>query len=152
MSDTIVSMDDLLFYVLDLLIFVMMLRWMKNSRKVVIPTKQGMQWLVPVIFVAVAVFGWFRYDGLFKYVQTAALLAFAVMYYFLKSGLSPEGIVINGALTTWGDAGSVTLSKKDNCVTIHNQKKVSSMYFDPSQLETIRKFLKERSVKASDTK
>jgi hypothetical protein len=149
MSDTIVSMDDLLFYVLDLLIFVMMLRWMKNSRKVVIPTKQGMQWLVPVLFAVVAVIGFIRYNGLFQYVQTAALGIFAAMYFFLKSGLCDEGIVMNGALTTWENAGTVTLSHKDSCIQFHLKRRDAALYFAPEQMDEVREFLASRSVKAA---
>lgn len=146
------AFDDMLFYVLDLVILVMMVQWVKASRKIKIQTKQGLQWLIPAIFVVIAVIGWFRYDGLFRIIQTIVLIVFAGIYYFLKSGLCDEGIVINGALTTWEDAGTVKLSKKDSCISFQGRRKMSSLYFEPEQLEEIRKFLRERSVKASDEK
>jgi hypothetical protein len=141
------AFDDVLFYVLDVVILIMMIQWTRTSQKVKIHTKQGLQWLVPVIFVAVAVIGWFRYSGLFQIVQTIALIVFAGMYYFLKSGLSEEGIVINGSLTQWEDAGKVTLDKKNNCITFRLKRRDANMYFKPEQLEEIRKFLADKAVK-----
>ncbi len=144
------SFDDILFYVLDAVIFVMLLQWMRNGKKVKILIRPGMQWLIPAIFVAVAVFGWFRYDGLFKYIQTAALLVFAVMYYFMKSGLSDEGIVLNGALTPWDAAGKVTLSKKDHSITYRSKRRDIALYFAPEQMEEVRKFLANRALNTKD--
>ena len=93
------ELGDWVFYVLDGIIFVMLIIWTNNSRKVKVATKVGARWLVPLLFAAVAVYGFFRYTGVFRWSQTIALLVFAVMYYFLKSGLCEEGIVMNGALT-----------------------------------------------------
>lgn len=144
------SMDDILFYILDAVIFVMLIQWMRNGKKVVILIRPGMQWLIPTIFVVVAVIGWFRYDGLFQYIQTAALLVFAAMYYFVKSGLSEEGIVLNGALTPWDAAGKVTLAKKEHSITYRTKRRDTTLYFAPEQMEEVRKFLASRAVNTKD--
>lgn len=143
------AIDDILFYVLDVVIFVMLIQWTVNSRKVKVATKVGARWLVPVLFAVVAVIGFIRYNGLFQYVQTAALGIFAAMYFFLKSGLCDEGIVMNGALTTWENAGTVTLSHKDSCIQFHLKRRDAALYFAPEQMDEVREFLASRSVKAA---
>lgn len=146
------NMDDGIFYILDVVLLVMLIKWTLNSRKVIVSTKVGARWLLPALFAAVAVYGWFRYTGVFRWSQSIALLVFAVMYYFLKSGLSEEGIVMNGALTRWEDAGTVTLSKNDSCIYFRLRKRNAALYFDPEQLDEVRKFLSKRSIKTSTDK
>ncbi len=146
------ELGDGVFYVLDGIIFVMLIIWTNNSRKVKVATKVGARWLVPLLFAAVAVYGFFRYTGVFRWSQTIALLVFAVMYYFLKSGLCEEGIVMNGALTKWEDAGTVTLSKNDSCIFFRLKKRNAALYFDADQLDQVRKFLGDRAVKTSTDK
>ncbi|MCH3960571.1 MAG: hypothetical protein LKF53_00590 [Solobacterium sp.] len=146
------ELGDWIFYVLDAVIFGMLIVWTVNSRKVKVATKVGARWLVPALFAAVAVVGVFRYTGVFRWTQTIALLVFAVMYYILKSGLCEEGIVMNGALTHWEDAGTVTLSKKDSCILFRLKKRNAALYFDPDQLDEVRGFLAARAVKTSADK
>ena len=145
------NVNDLIFYVLDLVIIGMLLFWHHNCKKIVIETKVGAKWLIPALFVVVAVIGFFRYadDPVFRYVQTAALLICAVLYYTVRSGLSPGGIVMMGALTKWEKAGSVSLNKKESCLIFRLRGKTAALYFDPDQLDEVRKFLAERSVKHS---
>lgn len=142
-------MGDWVFYVLDLAILVMLVKWTITSSKVKIATTVGARWLVPTLFFIVAVIGFVKYEGFFKWSQTISLIVFGIMYYFLKSGLSDDGIVMNGALTSWEKAGTVTLSKKDSCIIFTLKKRNAALYFDPSQLDEVRSFLSKRSVKTS---
>jgi len=41
------SMQDAAFYVMDLIIFIMFVRMLKNSMEVKLEVKTGMKWLVP---------------------------------------------------------------------------------------------------------
>ena len=76
------SVNDLIFYVLDVIIIGMLLYWHHNCKKIVIETKVGAKWLIPALFIVVAVIGFFRYqdDPVFRYIQTAALLLDAFLY------------------------------------------------------------------------
>ncbi len=142
-------MGDFIFYLLDVFIFIMLLRWQMNSRKVKVETKIGAKWIIPLLFVAVAVIGFFRYKDtpVFRWVQTISLLVFAGMYYMLRSGLADEGVVMMGSLTKWDNAGDVTLNRKESCLLFKLRKRTAALYFDPDQLEDVRKFLADHSVK-----
>ena len=140
--------NDLIFYILDLIIIVMLLRWHGNCRKIRIETKIGAKWIIPAIFIVVAVVGFFKYqdDPYFRYIQTGALLLCAGLYYTMRSGLSDDGVVMMGALTKWEKAGSITLNKKESCIIFKLRGKTAALYFDPDQLNDVRNFLAQRSV------
>lgn len=140
--------NDLIFYILDLIIIVMLLRWHGNCRKIRIETKIGAKWIIPAIFIVVAVIGFFKYqdDPYFRYIQTGALLLCAGLYYTMRSGLSDDGVVMMGALTKWEKAGSITLNKKESCIIFKLRGKTAALYFDPDQLNDVRNFLAQRSV------
>ena len=140
--------NDLIFYILDLIIIVMLMRWHGNCRKIRIETKIGAKWIIPAIFIVVAVIGFFKYqdDPYFRYIQTGALLLCAGLYYTMRSGLSDDGVVMMGALTKWEKAGSITLNKKESCIIFKLRGKTAALYFDPDQLNDVRNFLAQRSV------
>ena len=140
--------NDLIFYILDVIIIVMLLRWHGNCRKIRIETKIGAKWIIPAIFIVVAVIGFFKYqdDPVFRYIQTGALLLCAGLYYTMRSGLSDDGVVMMGALTKWEKAGSITLNKKESCIIFKLRGKTAALYFDPDQLNDVRNFLAQRSV------
>ena len=140
--------NDLIFYILDIVIIVMLMRWHGNCRKIRIETKIGAKWIIPAIFIVVAVVGFFKYqdDPYFRYIQTGALLLCAVLYYTMRSGLSDDGVVMMGALTKWRKAGSITLNKKESCIIFKLRGKTAALYFDPDQLNDVRNFLAQRSV------
>jgi len=140
------SMQDAAFYVMDLIIFIMFVRMLKNSMEVKLEVKTGMKWLVPLVFGGCAAVGWFRFEGTFRIIQTVILIVFGVMYYFMKSGLSEKGIVMMGSLTTYEKAGTLTLSAKNSCIYYKLKGRDGAMFFDPDQMEEIRKFLKERAL------
>ena len=140
--------NDLIFYILDIVIIVMLMRWHGNCRKIRIETKISAKWIIPAIFIAVAVIGFFKYqdDPYFRYIQTGALLLCAGLYYTMRSGLSDDGVVMMGALTKWEKAGSITLNKKESCIIFKLRGKTAALYFDPDQLNDVRNFLAQRSV------
>ena len=140
--------NDLIFYILDIVIIVMLMRWHGNCRKIRIETKIGAKWIIPAIFIVVAVIGFFKYqdDPYFRYIQTGSLLLCAGLYYTMRSGLSDDGVVMMGALTKWEKAGSITLNKKESCIIFKLRGKTAALYFDPDQLNDVRNFLAQRSV------
>lgn len=147
------NINDLIFYILDVIIIGMLIYWHGNCRKIVIETKVGAKWLIPALFLVVAVIGFFKYqdDPVFRIVQTGALVLCAGLYYTVKSGLSEEGVVMMGALTKWEKAGSVTLNKKESCLIFRLRGKTAALYFDPDQLDEVRKFLAQRAIHDNKT-
>lgn len=147
------NINDLIFYILDVIIIGMLIYWHGNCRKIVIETKVGAKWLIPALFLVVAVIGFFKYqdDPVFRIVQTGALVLCAGLYYTVKSGLSEDGVVMMGALTKWEKAGSVTLNKKESCLIFRLRGKTAALYFDPDQLDEVRKFLAQRAIHDNKT-
>lgn len=147
------NINDLIFYILDVIIIGMLIYWHGNCRKIVIETKVGAKWLIPALFLVVAVIGFFKYqdDPVFRIVQSGALVLCAGLYYTVKSGLSEDGVVMMGALTKWEKAGSVTLNKKESCLIFRLRGKTAALYFDPDQLDEVRKFLAQRAIHDNKT-
>jgi hypothetical protein len=136
---------DIILYILDVVIFIMLARMVMNSRKIVIETKVGQRWIVPLLFVVVAVIGINRYSGVFRIVQTIFLLLFAALYYNIRSGFADEGIVSMGTLIPYDKAGTVTLNKKNSCILYRYRGRDAAMFVDPDQIPEIREFLQKKS-------
>lgn len=136
---------DIILYILDVVIFIMLARMVMNSRKIVIETKVGQRWIVPLLFVVVAVIGINRYSGVFRIVQTIFLLLFAALYYNIRSGFANEGIVSMGTLIPYDKAGTVTLNKKNSCILYRYRGRDAAMFVDPDQIPEIREFLQKKS-------
>ena len=136
---------DIILYILDVVIFIMLARMVMNSRKIVIETKVGQRWIVPLLFVVVAVIGINRYSGVFRIVQTIFLLLFAALYYNIRSGFADEGIVSMGTLIPYDKAGTVTLNKKNSCILYRYRGIDAAMFVDPDQIPEIREFLQKKS-------
>lgn len=136
---------DIILYILDVVIFIMLARMVMNSRKIVIETKVGQRWIVPLLFVVVAVIGINRYSGVFRIVQTIFLLLFAALYYNIRSGFADEGIVSMGTLIPYDKAGTVTLNKKNSCILYRCRGRDAAMFVDPDQIPEIREFLQKKS-------
>lgn len=144
------DVNDLIFYILDLAIFLMLLQWQRNTKSIRIKAPDSRsRWIIPIIFIIVAVFGWFRYTGTFRWVETILLLLFALMYWNIGSGLSEDGIVNMGALIKWEDAGKVTLNRKDSSISYDYRKSRANMYFGFDQVEEVRKFLADKATNHS---
>lgn len=144
------EIQNLILYVFDAVIFLVFIRMLMISNTVKIETKVGnkMKWLIPVFFFAVAVIGFVRYEGIFRIIQFIVPIVLGVMYYFMKSGLSDEGIVMMGNLTKFSKAGQVTLSRNDNSIYFKQNKMTSALFFEEDQFDDVRDFLKKHSVKS----
>lgn len=142
------DINDLIFYILDFVIIAMLVRWHANCRKIRIETKIGAKWMIPALFLVVAVIGFFKYqdDPVFRFIQTGALIVCAILYYTVRSGLSDDGVVMMGALTKWDKAGSITLNKKESCIIFKLRGRTAALYFDPDQLDDVRQFLAQRAI------
>ena len=144
------DIQNLILYVFDVVMLVAFARMLLVSNTVKIETKVGnkMKWMIPVLFLAIAVIGFVRYEGVFRIVQFIVPIILGVMYYFMKSGLSDEGIVMMGSLIKFHKAGQVTLSRSDNSIYFMRNKIQTALFFEEDQFDEVRNFLKEHSVKS----
>ena len=144
------DIQNLILYVFDVVMLVAFARMLMISNTVKIETKVGnkMKWMIPVLFLAIAMIGFIRYEGIFRIVQFIVPIILGVMYYFMKSGLSDEGIVMMGSLIKFHKAGQVMLSRSDNSIYFVRNKIQTALFFEEDQFDEVRKFLKEHSVKS----
>ena len=144
------DIQNLILYVFDVVMLVAFARMLMISNTVKIETKVGnkMKWMIPVLFLAIAMIGFIRYEGVFRIVQFIVPIILGVMYYFMKSGLSDEGIVMMGSLIKFHKAGQVMLSRSDNSIYFVRNKIQTALFFEEDQFDEVRKFLKEHSVKS----
>ena len=144
------DIQNLILYVFDVVMLVAFARMLMVSNTVKIETKVGnkMKWMIPVLFLAIAMIGFVRYEGVFRIVQFIVPIILGVMYYFMKSGLSDEGIVMMGSLIKFHKAGQVMLSRSDNSIYFVRNKIQTALFFEEDQFDEVRKFLKEHSVKS----
>ncbi len=144
------DIQNLILYVFDVVMLVAFARMLMVSNAVKIETKVGnkMKWMIPVLFLAIAIIGFVRYEGVFRIVQFIVPIILGVMYYFMKSGLSDEGIVMMGSLIKFHKAGQVMLSRSDNSIYFVRNKIQTALFFEEDQFDEVRNFLKEHSVKS----
>ena len=144
------DIQNLILYVFDVVMLVAFARMLMVSNTVKIETKVGnkMKWIIPVLFLAIAMIGFIRYEGIFRIVQFIVPIILGVMYYFMKSGLSDEGIVMMGSLIKFHKAGQVMLSRSDNSIYFVRNKIQTALFFEEDQFDEVRNFLKEHSVKS----
>ena len=144
------DIQTLILYVFDIVMLVVFARMLVISNTVKIETKVGnkMKWMIPVLFIAIAVIGFVRYEGIFRIVQFIVPIILGIMYYFMKSGLSDEGIVMMGSLIKFHKAGQVTLSRSDNSIYFVKNKITTALFFEENQFDEVRDFLKKHSVKS----
>lgn len=144
------DIQNLILYVFDVVMLVAFARMLMVSNTVKIETKVGnkMKWMIPVLFLAIAMIGFIRYEGVFRIVQFIVPIILGVMYYFMKSGLSDEGIVMMGSLIKFYKAGQVMLSRSDNSIYFVRNKIQTALFFEEDQFDEVRNFLKEHSVKS----
>ena len=90
------DIQTLILYIFDVVMLVAFAKMLIVSNTVKIETKVGnkMKWMIPVLFLVIAVIGFVRYEGIFRIVQFIVPIILGIMYYFMKSGLSDEGIVL----------------------------------------------------------
>ncbi|MCI2154220.1 hypothetical protein FYJ51_06555 [Erysipelotrichaceae bacterium Oil+RF-744-GAM-WT-6] len=132
---------DLVFYILDLMILIMEIRMIRVSQKVEIRTNAGPRWLIPVLFWAVAAVGMFNYSGIFRIAQTIALVVLGIVYWFMQSGLSPDGIVIIGRLYPWNKVSKVHIDEAEKNVTFNIGKGPVTVPFKKADMKEVRAYM-----------
>ena len=138
---------DYIFCIVDVVIIFLLIFWVKNSRKVIVEAKTGSKLLFSVMFYFVAIMSFMQYSGFIKWFQTIALIVIGTLFYFVKSGVSEEGIIMTGVLTTWDDAKKVTVNYSDGCLSFDGRHRPVKLYFDKKQLNEVRDILNKNRKK-----
>lgn len=136
-------MFDML-YVLDAALAVMLVRLVINSRKVELETGINMKWVMPVLFLIVAVISFIHYEGMLRAVQTVFLILAAIACFTLKTGLAKEGVVSFGSMLKYNNIRRISLSKRDSCLWIETKFRRTSVSFKPEQMHQVRAYLKDK--------
>ncbi|MBW9212747.1 MULTISPECIES: hypothetical protein [Terrabacteria group] len=140
------SVNQMIFLVLDVLVFAMFTLMLVHSSQVEVETKVGNRWAVFVLFVLLAIVGFMHNQGAFRYIQSGVVLGLGIMYMNMKSGLSPKGVVLMGSLVKYKKIGQLTLSRKDSSLFFEHFHKINALFFEPSQYEEFRDYLAKYSV------
>ncbi|MBQ9327375.1 MAG: hypothetical protein IJ225_02415 [Solobacterium sp.] len=135
------TIGDLIFYALDIFILFMLVRMRKNSREIEVPTSLGPRWVIPAIFFAIAILGLINYTGLFRWVQTIALVVMGIIYWGMNSGLSPKGVVMIGRLYPYEKSKPITVDDEHHNVTFNIRRSPTPVNFLPEQMKEVRNYL-----------
>jgi hypothetical protein len=139
--------NDLIFYVLDIAILVMLVRMLNASRRVELEVKAGSTLYVAIAFFLIALAGLLRYQGAFRWIQTAALVVMGVLYLFLKTGFSKTGIILFGQMYPYARIRNLRFNDEEHCLRFEDTKKVllhgpqHFLYYPPAQEKQIRDYL-----------
>ncbi|MBR2595746.1 MAG: hypothetical protein IKE06_05430 [Solobacterium sp.] len=138
---------SLIYLVLDAVILVWIGRMILNTRTIVLKTKTGFRWLVPLLFFTVAVISYLRnLPGIFRVIQPVLLMIMGCMYWFVGSGLSEDGIVVMGQLTRYDHAENLAYDDEDGILTFSTGRKSHALFFAIGQDDDVLKFLRERKL------
>ena len=138
---------SLIYLVLDAVILVWIGRMILNTRTIVLKTKTGFRWLVPLLFFTVAVISYLRnLPGIFRVIQPVLLMIMGCMYWFVGSGLSEDGIVVMGQLTRYEHAENLAYDDEDGILTFSTGRKSHALFFAVGQDDDVLKFLRERKL------
>lgn len=140
-------MGDILFCLMDAVIIALLIGWVKTSKKVIIEARASSKIIFTVMFCAVGVMSFFQYEGWIRYVQTCSLMCIGILFYFVKSGVSEEGMVVTGVLSTWSDIGKIDINQKDGCITFKGKHRTIHLFFNTSDLQAIRQIFKKHRKK-----
>ena len=112
-----------------------------------------MKWIIPAVFLGIAVIGYFRYDkGMFRTVQTILLILMAILYWNMKNGLSKDGIVMMGSLVPYSKAKDLDVDENDCCVKFKKKGAPAAVYYEYEQLDEVRAYLCKHAGLSFETK
>lgn len=140
-------MSDIIFICFDVAFIALVLVFVKTSQKVKIENDSKNALLFTVMFLVVGVMSYFQYEGILKYVQPIALCLGGILYYFVKSGIAEEGIVMSGMLKTWSEIGKVTMNLADNSISFQWKKRTIKLFFKKEQMKLVREMLENNHKK-----
>jgi hypothetical protein len=136
---------DVIFYVLDAVILVMLIRMKRDSAKVEIEAYTGPKWVIPGMFWAIALLSAVNYRGTFRIIQTAVLAVFGVIYWFMKSGLAKDGVVMIGRLFPYEKTKPITFDEDRKAVNFTIRRGITTIFFPNEDMAKIRNYLCEHA-------
>jgi len=139
------NIGDLVFYVLDAVVLVMLGKMLMDSQKVEIETRLGPRWVIPVLFWGIAAMSAFNYTGMFRIIQTSVLILMGILYWFMKSGLAPEGVVMIGRFFKYENCTPIEIDDEFNSVKLTVRRSPTEIRFPDEDMNTIRKYLSEHA-------
>ena len=138
---------SLIYLVLDAVILVWIGRMILNTRTIVLKTKTGFRWLVPLLFFTVAVISYLRnLPGIFRVIQPVLLMIMGCMYWFVGSGLSEEGVVVMGQLTRYDHAEDLAYDDENGILTFKSGRKSHALFFAVGQDDDVLQFFRKRKL------
>lgn len=140
------SSNEIVLLVLDAVVGIMFGFMLRNSAKVEVESLVGNRYVVFVLFVLLAIVGFFHNEGIFRFIQSGIVILLGLMYLNMKSGLSPEGVVLMGSLAKYKKIKSITLSKNDSSLFFEHMKKTNALFFRPEQYDDFRNYLARKSI------
>ena len=139
------TVGDLIFYVLDAIVLFLLVRMLRDSRKVEIETRLGPRWVIPCVFWAIAAVSNFNYTGSFRLIQTIILVVMGIMYWFMRSGLAPEGVVMIGRLYKYEKCMPMEVDDEFEAVRLTIRKAPTEIRFPGADMKAIRKYLSDHA-------
>ncbi len=139
------TVGDIIFYVLDAVILYMLYRMYNNSKEIEVKTVIGPRWVIPAMFWAIALLGFFNYSGVFRWIQTILLVVMGGIYWKMESGLSPKGVVMIGRLYTYEKTKPITVDDENHCVNFTIRRAPTPMYFPPDKMKEVRSYLSKHA-------
>ena len=116
-----------------------------DSRKVEIPTRLGPRWVIPAVFWGIALVSNFNYTGSFRVIQTIILIVMGIMYWFMKSGLCPEGVVMIGRLYKYEKCKPMEIDDEFNALKLTIRRAPTEIRFPDQDMNDIRKYLSKHA-------
>lgn len=138
-------MENIVYYVMDAVFFVMFIHMYVESKKVVLETKEGNKFIIPGMLVAVALLGFLNYSGFFSWFQFFFMVGLAAVFFFMKSGLAETGVVMSGAMMPFEKISRINVNRINHCLQFMYKKRLIEVYFSPEQMNDVREFIKDRS-------
>ena len=140
------SSYDLFIFLLDIIICVLVIHLVIQSRKVIIDAQVGGKFFIPLLFIGLGLIGFLNYTFPFTIIQAVAMIAAGIGYYFVRSGLAENGLILSGSLLPYEKAGKITLKKQENALYFKQRGRVSLLRFDEDKIDEVRDFLKSRDI------
>ncbi len=138
-------MNDIIFYVLDVIIFIMLARMLRASHKIEIKTKAAPRWVIPCVFWAIAVIGIVNFSGVFRIIHTGCLILDGILYLFMESGLSEDGIVMIGRLYPYEKLTRIEVRDAENTVYFAKKGGLAPIMFREEQMKDVHSYLSKHA-------
>lgn len=135
------NINDLIFYVLDAFVMIMLIRMLAGCKKIEIKTDMGGRWVIPVVFFALAALSFFNFTGIFRMIHVSCLILMGVLYWFMESGLSPDGIVMIGRTYKYEKLKRIVVDDNRHSVHFAQNGADTEIIFKPEQMRDVRNYL-----------